>query len=72
MSLLDELAEADIDLDDLKLGDLGIDPTQLGWLQVNGSFCQVLSKDERVSMNLEEEEWLDRVLDSCRVYFYFI
>ena len=68
MSLIDELAAADVDLDQLKLGDLGIDIMSLGWEETEeGVLTEVVRENDKYSMNREEVEWLARVLDSCRV-----
>eukprot|EP01095_Lingulamoeba_sp_RSL-Kostka_P014257 TRINITY_DN616_c0_g1_i1.p1 TRINITY_DN616_c0_g1~~TRINITY_DN616_c0_g1_i1.p1 ORF type:complete len:364 (+),score=154.40 TRINITY_DN616_c0_g1_i1:141-1232(+) len=62
----DELAEKSIDLSSVKICDLGINPGQLNsWLQVNGLGCEHIQQEGK-SMNIEEQQWVDRVLDSCR------
>lgn len=68
MSLIDELAASEINLDNLKLGDLGIDIMSLGWQETEeGILTEVVRENDKYSMNREEVEWLARVLDSCRV-----
>ena len=68
MSLIDELAGGDIDLDNLKICDLGVDISALGWQQSDeGTLCEVIKEGDKYSMNVEEEQWCLRVLDSCRV-----
>ena len=70
MSLIDELASADINLDDVKLGDLGIDILSLGWTQTDeGNYTEIVKEDDTRDMNQEEREWLARVMDSCRVKY---
>lgn len=67
-NLLDVLAEGDKDLDDLKLGDLGVDISSLGWqLSEDGLTQEIVRENDRYSMNQEEREWMLTVLDSCRV-----
>lgn len=68
MSLIDDLAASDVNLDLLKLGDLGIDIMSLGWQETTeGVLTEVVRENDKYSMNKEEVEWLARVLDSCRV-----
>lgn len=67
MSILDELAGGEMDLDSLRLGDLGIDISSLGWqLTEDGTAKEIVHENDRYSMNQEETEWMYRVLDSCR------
>lgn len=68
MSLLDELAEADIDLNEITLGDLGIDISALGyWEDKEGNYMEIVKEEDKHSLNKEESDWLYTVLDSCRV-----
>lgn len=67
MSLIDEIAGADVDLNDLKIGDLGIDISALGWQQTDeGNLLEVMREDDKYAMNTEECDWVTSVLDSCR------
>lgn len=67
-NLLDVLAEGDVDLNCLKLGDLGVDIGSLGWqLSEDGITQEIVRENDRYSMNQEEREWMMTVLDSCRV-----
>jgi len=67
MSLLDELAGGDVDLDDLKISDLGVDVQSLGWQQSDdGTLIEVMKEDDKYVMNTEEKIWLQTVLDSVR------
>lgn len=72
MSLIDEIAAGDANLDTLKISDLGIDINSLGWTETDdGVLTEVVRENDKHSMNLEEAEWLSRVLDSCRVRITF-
>ena len=67
-SLIDELAAGNVDLETLTLSDLGIDLNSLGWVETEeGILSAVVRENDKHAMNLEEEEWVARVLDTCRV-----
>lgn len=73
MSIIDELAGGEIDLDQLRLGDLGVDISSLGWqLTEDGTSMEIVHENDRYSMNQDEREWMLRVLDSCRVSYNLI
>jgi len=63
---LDSLAEADIDLDTLRISDLGIDVKKIGFMQVHGIGCEIVTSDAESSFNVEESDWMNRVLDTAR------
>lgn len=64
---LDSLAEADIDLDTLRISDLGIDVKKIGFMQVHGIGCEIVTSEAESSFNVEESDWMNRVLDTARV-----
>ena len=68
MSLIDELAASNVDLENIKFADLGIDLESLGWTETEeGILSEVVRENDKHAMNKEEKEWLVRVLDTCRV-----
>eukprot|EP01096_Ripella_sp_DP13-Kostka_P002716 TRINITY_DN1368_c0_g2_i1.p1 TRINITY_DN1368_c0_g2~~TRINITY_DN1368_c0_g2_i1.p1 ORF type:complete len:344 (-),score=126.18 TRINITY_DN1368_c0_g2_i1:138-1091(-) len=63
---LDMLAEADVDLDTLLICDLGVDASKLGFVQVHGVGCEIITANSSQTLNVEEGNWLSRVLDTAR------
>jgi len=67
MSLIDELAASNVDLENVTFADLGIDLGTLGWTETEeGILSEVVRENDKHAMNNEEKDWLIRVLDTCR------